>query len=134
MQNYNVTWYINATKWYGANTTKYAGVDLTECFKDTFLRWLPLTWLFISLLIGTPFLFRAQRPPHLADTPICALQLIRVLLALLFLSVSLADMVYSAVVSSFSWFANASVATILTPSLESAMLVCKFFYIEYSIF
>lgn len=123
MQNYNVTWYINATKWYNAKTTGYAAPDLTECFKDTFLRWLPLAWLLIALLLGTPFLLRAQRPPHLSDTPISALQIIRVLLALAFLGVSVADIVYSAVVSSFSWFSKASVAIILAPSLESLMIV-----------
>lgn len=119
-----MTWYINATKWYGANTTGYAAPDLTECFKDTFLRWLPLVWLLVMLLLGLPFLRRAQRPPHLVDTPISVLLVFRLLWALAFLCVCVADIVYSAVVSSSSWFANASVVIILAPSLEAFMMVC----------
>lgn len=95
--------------------------DLTECFKDTLVRWLPLAWLLAAIMIGLPILLRAQRPPHLADTPVSALQIVRVLLALAFLGVSVADLVYSAVVS--AWFVNGSVVLILAPAIESTLMV-----------
>ena len=107
-QDYNVTWY-----------TKYP--DLTECFKDTLVRWLPLAWLVVTLPLGLPALLKAQRPLHLADTPISALQIVRVLLALAFLGVCVADIVYSAIIS--SWFVNGSVVMILAPAFEAATMV-----------
>ena len=133
LQNLNLTWYTNATKWYSLNASASVGPDLTECFKDTLVRWLPLGWLFLALLLGLPCLLRARRPARLVDVPLNWLQALKLVLALCFLGVAVADIIYSAAVS--SWFRMASIVLILAPALEAFMMVrVAYFVLEQKLF
>lgn len=110
-QDINVTW----------NYTSYP--DLTDCFKFTLVRWAPLAWLALALLVGLPFLLTSHRPPHLIGTPPSVLLILKLLLAAAFGGLAVADLVYSVMVD--TWFVKASLVMILSPAFEIAAMVCS---------
>lgn len=85
------------------------------------MRWTPLGWLALLLLLGLPCLLSARRPPHLSDTPASWLLILELLLAIAFGGISVADLVYSILVD--AWFMKASIVMILSPAFEIVAMV-----------